>query len=381
MVMERYRNLYYYDYYRLNRGVMMPQLRTALFRIGTPILGIGCLIMLYLILTNRELPGAAWDAIWDPVHFQSFKILFISIVLEAFPFILLGVLFSALLQVFVTDEMIRRIMPRNPVGGVLVGGLLGILFPLCECGMIPVVRRLIRKGMPAYIGIVYLLAGPIVNPIVFSSTFMAFRSTPEVAYARMIGAFVIAVTIGLLLSKFMKRSPLRSDAEQAPTAHEHGHAHHAGHGHVHAHHHHVEGTSRPGFRARASATFSHASDEFFEMGQYLLIGALLTAIIQTAVSRDVLAGFAGEPALAYPFMMAFAYILSICSTSDAFIAASFSGIFDQGPLLAFLVFGPMIDFKNTLMMLSTFKIKIVLLLIALTAGLTLAGAFVVEVLL
>lgn len=359
----------------------MPQIRTALFRIGTPLLGIGCLIMLYLILTNRELPGAAWDAILDPVHFQSFKILFISIVLEAFPFILLGVLFSALLQVFVTDEMIRRIMPRNPVGGVLVGGLLGILFPLCECGMIPVVRRLIRKGMPAYIGIVYLLAGPIVNPIVFASTFMAFRATPEIAYARMIAAFVIAVTIGLLLSKFMKRSPLRSDAEQAPLAH--GHPHHAGHERVHAHHDHGDGerTSRAGFRARASATLSHASDEFFEMGQYLLIGALLTAIIQTAVSRDALAGFAGEPALAYPFMMAFAYILSICSTSDAFIAASFSGIFEQGPLLAFLVFGPMIDFKNTLMMLSTFKIKIVVLLIALTAVLTLAGAFIAEVLL
>jgi uncharacterized membrane protein YraQ (UPF0718 family) len=215
---------------------------------------------------------------------------------------------------------------------------------------------------------------------------MAFRATPEIAYARMIAAFAIAVTIGLLLSKFMKRSPLRSDAEQAPSAHGNGHAHHAGahgHEHVHAHHHHGEGegTSRPGFRARASATFAHASDEFFEMGQYLLIGALLTAIIQSAVSRDVLAGFAGEPALAYPFMMAFAYILSICSTSDAFIAASFSGIFEQGPLLAFLVFGPMIDFKNTLMMLSTFKIKIVVLLIALTAVLTLAGAFVAEVLL
>lgn len=364
----------------------MPQIRTAIFRIGTPLLGIGCLIMLYLILTNRELPGLAWDAVLDPVHFQSFKILFISIVLEAFPFILLGVLFSALLQVFVTDELIRRIMPRNPVAGVLVGGLLGILFPLCECGMIPVVRRLIRKGMPAYVGIVYLLAGPIVNPIVFSSTFMAFRATPEIAYARMIAAFAIAVAIGLLLSKFMKRSPLRQDSEQASSEHGHGHEHaHHAHAHVHAHVH-THGlpggeTRRQGFRARASATFSHASDEFFEMGQYLLIGALLTAVIQTAVSRDVLAGFAGEPTLAYPFMMAFAYILSICSTSDAFIAASFSGIFEQGPLLAFLVFGPMIDFKNTLMMLSTFKLKIVAVLIALTAALTLAGALIAEVLL
>ncbi|MHA6483074.1 permease [Paenibacillus sp. strain BS8-2] len=358
----------------------MPQIiRTVIFRVGTPILGLGCLMMLYFILTNRELPSVILEVMKDPAHFQSFKILFISIVLEAFPFILLGVIFSALLQVFVTDELIRRIMPRNPIAGVLVGGLLGILFPLCECGMIPVVRRLIRKGMPAYIGIVYLLAGPIVNPIVFSSTFMAFRTTPEIAYARMISAFAIAVVIGLLLSKFMKRSPLRADVElniSQQTQHLFTHA-----AHTHIHNHHSDEPKRVGFRARASSTLSHASDEFFEMGQYLLIGALLTAIIQTVVSRDVLAGFAGEPILAYPFMMAFAYILSICSTSDAFIAASFSGIFEQGPLLAFLVFGPMIDFKNTLMLLSTFKLKIVVLLIALTAVLTLAGALIAEVLL
>ncbi|MDQ6419816.1 permease [Paenibacillus sp. LHD-117] len=105
-------------------------MRTALFRIGTPALGVGCLIMLALIFMNRELPHAAWDAILDPGNFQSFKILFISIILEAFPFILLGVLFSALLQVFVTDELIRRIMPRNPIAGVLFGALLGIVFPL-----------------------------------------------------------------------------------------------------------------------------------------------------------------------------------------------------------------------------------------------------------
>ncbi|RCW47647.1 permease [Paenibacillus prosopidis] len=335
-----------------------------LFRFGTPLLGVGCLIMLALIVTNRELPNSLFNA----ANLQSFKILFISIILEAFPFILLGVLFSALLQVFVTDELIRKFTPKNPIAGVLFGALLGILFPLCECGMIPVVRRLIRKGMPAYIGIVYLLAGPIVNPIVFTSTITAFRTTPEMAYSRMGLAFAVSVVIGLLLYKFMRSSPLKA----APALHI------VHHGHSHSHDHSASGT---GMRGRVTSILAHASDEFFEMGKYLIFGAFLTAVIQTVIDRSTLSAFADQPIFAYLFMMAFAFILSICSTSDAFIASSFSGMFDFGPLLAFLVFGPMIDLKNTLMLLTTFRVKFVLILIALTAVLTFIGAWITEVLL
>lgn len=335
-----------------------------IFRFGTPLLGAGCLIMLALIVTNRELPAHLFNA----ANMQSFKILFISIILEAFPFILLGVLFSALLQVFVTDEIIRKFTPKNPIGGVLFGALLGLLFPLCECGMIPVVRRLIRKGMPAYIGIVYLLAGPIVNPIVYASTFTAFRTTPEMAYSRMGLAFAVSVVVGLLLYKFMRSSPLKA-APAMQMVH---------HGHSHSHDH---GAHDKGLRGRIASILSHASDEFFEMGKYLIFGAFLTAIIQTVIERSTLAAFAEQPFFSYLFMMAFAFILSICSTSDAFIASSFNGMFDFGPLLAFLVFGPMIDLKNTLMLLSTFRVKFVFILIALTGFLIFIGAWVTEVLL
>ncbi|OBZ09409.1 permease [Bacillus sp. FJAT-26390] len=338
-----------------------------ILRYGTPLLGVGCLIMIALIITNRELPLHLFSA----ANMQSFKILFISIILEAFPFILLGVLFSALLQVFVTDEHIRKFTPKNPIAGVLFGALLGLLFPLCECGMIPVVRRLIRKGMPAYIGIVYLLAGPIVNPIVYASTFTAFRTTPAMAYSRMGLAFAVSVVVGLLLYKFMKSSPLKAASAASPFQM-------IQHGHTHSHRHHHEHTAK-GFRGRVASILSHASDEFFEMGKYLIFGALLTAILQTAIDRSTFNAFADQPLYSYLFMMAFAFILSICSTSDAFIASSFTGMFDAGPLLAFLVFGPMIDLKNTLMLLTTFRIKFVLVLIALTAVLTLIGAWLTEV--
>lgn len=335
-----------------------------LFRFVTPMLGVGCLIMLMLIVTQRELPLQ----LFTTTNLQTFKILFISIILEAFPFILLGVLFSALLQVFVTDEFIRKYTPKNPIAGVLFGAFLGLLFPLCECGMIPVVRRLIRKGMPAYIGIVYLLAGPIVNPIVFTSTLAAFRTTPEMAYSRMGLAFAVSVLVGLILYRFMRKSPLKETSAFKMIGHNHNHNHN-------------EHKNGKGVLGRMASILSHASDEFFEMGKYLIFGAFLTAIIQAVVDHSTLVTFAEQPFYSYLFMMAFAFILSICSTSDAFIASSFNGIFDFGPLLAFLVFGPMIDLKNTLMLFSTFRVKIVFVLIALTAVLTLIGAWITEVLL
>ncbi|WP_240941447.1 permease [Paenibacillus sp. HB172176] len=303
---------------------------------------------------------------------QSFKIVFISILLEALPFILIGVLFSSLIQVFVSDAFIRRFAPKNPVAGVLIGGLLGVVFPLCECGMIPVIRRLIRKGMPSYMGIVYLLAGPIVNPVVYASTFTAFRATPEIAYARMILGYAVAAAIGFILYAFMKKSPLKESRTTGETEHLQREAHSKPHSHTHSHpprsHEHE---ARPsGFFAKIGSALSHASEEFFDMGKYLLFGALLTAMMQTVVSREMFVQFADHAVLSYLFMMAFAFVLSICSTSDSFIAASFTGIFHSGPILAFLVLGPMMDVKNLLMLLSSFRLKFVAALTLLIVVLT-----------
>ncbi|SFE14569.1 hypothetical protein SAMN05216378_2483 [Paenibacillus catalpae] len=342
-----------------------------LFRFGTPILGIGCLVMICLILA-----GQPWSlALLESDGAQEFKIVFLSIILEAFPFILLGVIFSALLQVFVTDEMIQKLTPRHHIIGILFGALLGLVFPLCECGMIPVVRRLIRKGMPAYIGIVYLLAGPIINPIVFTSTYAAFRTDPQMAYDRLIIAFIVSIIIGLLLHRFMKSSPLKGTS--ADNHHHHKHDHN----HDHDHHHHIHERHEPVKKSgRLSSTLGHASDEFFDMGKYLIFGALLTAVIQSFIDRQAFESVADQPVLSYFFMMGLAFLLSICSTSDAFIAASFGGMFEHGPLLAFLVFGPMIDLKNMLMMLSAFRIRIVLSITILTFTLVLASVWLLEVL-
>lgn len=278
---------------------------------------------------------------------QTFKTMFVSITLEAFPFILLGVIVSSVIQVFVPDSFVQRLIPRHPVAGVIVASMLGVVFPVCECGMVPVARRLIRKGFPLYAAVVFLLAGPIVNPVVYSATYMAFRSSPEIVYWRMGLAVAVAAAVGLSVYKLVRQSPLKPARALHVQTHTHTH------------------TSRGG---KFVETFDHAAGEFFDMGKYLIFGAFLTALVQTYVPRVWLTDIAQSDWASSLFMMAFAYILSICSTSDAFVASSFSATFPTASLLAFLVFGPMLDVKSTLMLLSVFKARFVLLLIALVAA-------------
>lgn len=341
------------------------------------VVGLACLYLTALILTRREPPDLAFLAAFN---WTGFKTLLIGILLEAIPFVLLGVLTSALLQIFVSEQTVRRLTPRNPVLGTLFACALGLIFPLCECGMIPIIRRLMVKGMPLYIAVVFILAGPILNPVVFASTYMAFRARPEITYSRMGLAFLIAFAIGLLVYRFYKRNPLRgyhphtpmSFVRTARPAHTPDHTHTHGHTHTHVH------GAQPESPNRLASVLSHASDEFFEMGKYLIFGAMLTACIQTMLPSESLASIGQDHWSSNLFMLGFAYALSLCSTSDAFVASSFAGTFTAGSLLTFLVFGPMLDFKNTLMLLSVFRVRFVLLLGGGVVVLVLLGAEVFE---
>lgn len=332
-------------------------------RWGLPIVTLVCLVYVYLIVTNRNMPDLS---LLVGTNIQSFKIMFISIILEAFPFILIGVLISALLQTFVPEHVIQRLVPRNPFLGVLYACVIGIIFPICECGMIPVMRRLIHKGMPLYIAVVFIVAGPILNPIVFASTFMAFRSRPEITYSRMGLAFICALIIGLIVYRFVRSNPLRHSHQE----HSHEHTHEHNHQHSNEEHHHHGG--------KWNTVLKHSSDEFFEMGKYLVFGAFLAALVQTMLSREWLVSVGTGDLSSHFFMMAFAYIISLCSTSDAFVASSFISTFSAGSLLSFLVFGPMLDFKGTLMLLAIFKTRFVLILSLLIFTTVLAASLILE---
>lgn len=338
-------------------------------RLATGVATAICAVLLALIFFGRDL--SEWK--FEADGLQNFKIIFLSIILEALPFLLIGVLVSALLQSFVSDKLIQKLTPRNPIAGVLFGSLLGIVLPLCECGMIPIVRRLIRKGLPAYIGMIYIVAGPIINPIVFGATFAAFPMNRSLAYSRFYLAFWVAVSLGFILYYFLKRSPLKLEPSHA---HAHSHHHHGGHSHTysHEHSHQQEGS----VLRKLSETPAHAAEEFFDMGKYLILGSLITALLQTIVNRASFASVADHELLSHLFMMSFAYILSLCSTSDAFVASSFNTMFPPAALLSFLVFGPMLDLKNTLMMLAVFRKKFVLKFSLLIAALVLLGSLLFD---
>jgi uncharacterized membrane protein YraQ (UPF0718 family) len=300
-----------------------------------------CLFLL-LFLFSEEVKNFSFFTTL-PNSFFNVNTIFLSIVLEAIPFILLGVFVSALIQSFVSENTIQRLVPRNAYLAVIPAALLGIIFPICECAIIPVVRRLIKKGMPAHVGVVFMLSAPIINPVVYASTYFAFKSTPYIANARMIIGFVTSIVIGLVLYHKFKEQPILRES---------GAKHHHEHHHTHGN--------------KFSETLYHASDELFDTGKYLFIGAFCASLFQAFLDRNLLLSIGTSPTISPAIMMGFAYVLSVCSEADAFVASSFGSSFTTGGLLAFLVFGPMLDIKNTLMLFAYFKKKFVLSLMAVT---------------
>ncbi len=291
----------------------------------------------------------------------TFTTIFLGIFIEAAPFLLLGTLASGLVEVYVQQDSFRDITPRNPLAAALFGGVLGLFFPVCECGVIPLTRRLFSKGLPIPAGISFLLASPVVNPIVFASTVAAF-GVGRVLYLRLGLSLVIAVVTGLLFAlqrdsrQILRPIPLQLTSQfPAGTISEQQVPH----------------------RIRIRRALRISADEFFEMGRFLVLGAFLAALMQSLIPSAWLLTVGQGPVLSVILLMALAALLSVCSTVDAFIALSFTGTFSPGAVIAFLVFGPMVDIKSTLMYFDVFKRRsaFFLILVPLVMSL-LAGIFI-----
>jgi uncharacterized membrane protein YraQ (UPF0718 family) len=284
--------------------------------------------------------------------------IFLGIFIEAVPFVLLGVLVSSALHLFVGEELVARLTPRQPVLAGLTGGLLGLVFPVCECGVVPVCRRLVQKGAPLSLGVALLLAAPVVNPVVIASTWVAFGGDWRIVAWRVGLTLAIAVAIGSIVALHPEPRRLLAAPLAPPPAH-HGHSHRGG----------------PGERLRA--LLWHSGAEFVEMSRYLILGALLAALLQMVVPRPALLALGDWPVAAVLVMIALAVVLSICSTVDAFIALTFASAFGPGALLAFLVFGPMIDIKSTLMFLTIFRRRAVAVIVLLAFQMVLLATLLI----
>ena len=325
--------------------------------------------------------------------------LFLSLLVEAMPFLLLGVLLSSSLILFLDERKLIANLPRHPLLGAIVGSLIGFLFPVCECGNVPVARRFILQGLPTSVAIAFLLAAPTINPIVIWSTHVAFRDQPEIVWLRIIFSLAIAITIGCVFSLQKDSRPLlkpllakrlsvlmceqkrkegsfANQVEDKPILLQSGTFLLAQTG--------QSIKMEPAMREKNIATNSKKArqqkwrlfvdnviQEFRELGGVLIIGSAIAASIQVFVPREVILNLGQDTISSIFAMMILAVVVSICSTVDSFFALSFASTFTTSSLVAFLVFGPMIDIKAIGLMLSIFKPRMIIYLVILVAQLTL----------
>lgn len=328
----------------------------------------------------------------DPANltpFHDFCLLFLSIILEGAPFILLGTLISGFIDAYLPAGLIDRWLPKNKVVAVFLSGLLGAVFPVCECAIVPVIRRLIRKGLPISCAITYMLSAPIINPIVVVSTMKAFSTSlgqfslreteTAVAYgpvfmtsSRLLIAFIVTVAVGLVVLKVRSRSILQPGVIPDEIDDASGETSIASRAH--------EGTeteesccgggacdAAPDVadtiaeeeprRNRLVLAMRTTMRDFMETAMYFTIGVAITSVFKAYVTEDLILLFNQNEVTGIALMMVLAFVLSLCSTSDAFIAANFP--VPQSAKLAFLVFGPMMDVKLVFMYLSVFRPKFV----------------------
>ena len=296
----------------------------------------------------------------DRAQFQTLGIIFVSIVLEALPFMLLGTLIGGFIEVFIARDKITRWLPERRWWTVFVGAGIGLIFPVCECAIVPVVRRLLKKGVPLSAAVAFLLGGPIFNPLVAASTTVAYFADVSIVIRRMMFGYFIAVVVGLLIDwLFTKNRAVRREvfAEIDPP-----------NGML------ITSYGRTAAQGQKVAlAVSHAANDFFDIGRFLVIGAFIAAGLQTLIPRQLFIAVADTPALSILLMMVMAVVLNLCSESDAFVAASFRSSMVPVPAqLAFMLLGPMLDIKLIIMYLKVFRVRAIVAL----AGLTFLAVFI-----
>lgn len=295
----------------------------------------------------------------EPSRLGDVLMAFLSIVFEGAPYILVGTVLSGLIAAFLDSRLLDKVLPKNGVLSTLVAGVLGLVFPVCECAVVPVIKRLVQKGLPVSCAVTYMLAAPIMNPIVAISTLTAFKEFQKVTGWETLGnatmtisrlslGYAVAVIVGLIVLRFrpdqiLKPKVVEGIAKVDPDA-----------GHAHA--------PASSFNAKLVHAMRAAMGDFLDTTMYFTIGVIITSVFNTQVDQSILNTVASNEWLALPSIMGLAVVLSLCSTSDAFIAAPMA-VFSMAAKLAFLVFGPMMDIKLLFMYSGVFKRRVVLALL------------------
>ena len=283
---------------------------------------------------------------------KNISIIFTSIFFESLPFLFLGSLISSIIETYVSNETIAKIIPKNKVLGSIVGVFLGFFLPACDCAVIPVSKRLLKKKVPINVAISFMLASPIINPVVLLSTYKAFYMTnPEIFWYRLLFGIIIALLIGIIMGiVFNDKEVITNNLDD-----EHNESCHC---HECEHHHHS-------VKNDILSICKHTAYDLFEVVKYLMFGALIASLVQVVLPRNILVIFNNNQVLSIAVLMLFAYLISLCSTSDSFVGRSLLSTFGKSSIMAYLLLGPMIDIKNTIVLFGNYKKSFVITLITL----------------
>jgi uncharacterized protein len=294
-----------------------------------------------------------------------FIVLFLGIVWEALPFIIVGAIFAGILEDLLPQEALGKILPKSAIPAVMIGGALGLIFPMCECGIVVVMRRLLRKGLPLSCCVAYMLAGPIVNFIVLGSTAVAFfphtledgssLGPPVIALRAGLGYLVACITgfvVHLVDQRGKRNDLLKLSALPAKPTLSLGLVSEAA----------VE--PKKTLRQRLNNISATTLNDFVDITVFLIIGSIIAAAVKSnpELVRNVELLSRQQPLLAIPLMMGLAFVLCLCSEADAFLAASFTKM-SVSAKIAFLVFGPMLDIKLLLMYTRVFRPKLIAIIV------------------
>jgi uncharacterized membrane protein YraQ (UPF0718 family) len=255
---------------------------------------------------------------------QSWMTVFVAVVVQALPFLVLGVLLSAIIAVFVPPTFFARALPKHPALAVPVAGMAGVVLPGCECASVPVAGALVRRGVTPAAALAFLLSAPAINPIVLTATAVAFPRNPQMVIARFVASLLAACVMGWLWQRLGRTDWLR------PPAH----------------------PSSDGL-SNGAAFWGSVRHDVMHAGGFLVVGAMGAATLKSVVPASWLHAAASNQAVSILALAILAVLLSICSEADAFVVASLSQ-FSLTARLAFLVVGPMIDLKLFAMQTATF---------------------------
>jgi uncharacterized membrane protein YraQ (UPF0718 family) len=302
---------------------------------------------------------------------EDFSIVIVGIIIQAIPFLLMGTIVSSFIRTFVSDELIVKFFPKKSMISTLSAVGVGIFLPLCDCAVIPVAARLRHKGVPISAVVTFIMAAPVVNPVVILATIYAFPNS-NIAMYRVVVGVIIAVITGYMLravysnSIGSKNEILKENISESSgcgcCSHGHGDLHEK---HECGHHHnqYVEDKTKIKFLDRFIKAIVHSGEEFFQVSKLFIIGVFITSFIQVFIPRSFITDFAGGTFSSVIIMMIVAFVMSICSTSDSFIGRGFASTVPMSGVFAFVVFGPVLDLKNAIMMAGFFKKKFVTLFV------------------